>query len=201
MCNPRHLLTYYGGVTERSGSSLQNRDILADMEKVCYGCNLRKDESEFHRESKRKDGLASQCKECRSGHYKKTYPSKKQHIRELVDARRRDLAEKVNNLKQKPCMDCGFPFPPYVMDFDHRGGEEKEAGIARMVWSTVSWARIEAEIAKCDLVCANCHRIRTYKRQLHSKLLGAVPERLTGLPAKQLIGSSSLPGASGSRRM
>lgn len=61
-------------------------------------------------------------------------------------------------------MDCGQKFPPCAMDFDHRAGETKIADIARLINNTVPWEKIEAEMAKCDLVCANCHRIRTSKR-------------------------------------
>lgn len=65
--------------------------------------------------------------------------------------------------KMKPCMDCEIVYPPYVMDFDHRPGEVKIADINRLVRQS-NWKTIEEEILKCDLVCANCHRIRTYNR-------------------------------------
>lgn len=64
--------------------------------------------------------------------------------------------------KSKPCMDCGKSYPYYVMDLDHRPGEIKEFAIARHVLCSVE--RLLAEIAKCDAVCSNCHRVRTFKR-------------------------------------
>jgi len=52
------------------------------------------------------------------------------------------------------------------MDFDHRPGEVKEFNLAQvMSQSRISWSRLLAEIAKCDVVCANCHRIRTWQRR------------------------------------
>ena len=48
------------------------------------------------------------------------------------------------------------------MDFDHVRG--KTAGISRLLQANVSMTRLLAEIAKCDLVCSNCHRIRTWNR-------------------------------------
>ena len=66
--------------------------------------------------------------------------------------------------KSRPCADCGGVFPFYVMDFDHREGEEKTAQVAMLV-NTLSMKRLLNEMAKCDLVCANCHRVRTYKRE------------------------------------
>ena len=72
-----------------------------------------------------------------------------------------ELIEWVNEMKSKPCMDCGNTFPPVCMDFDHvRGG--KVMSITRMVHGASSRDRILEEIAKCDLVCSNCHRIRTW---------------------------------------
>jgi hypothetical protein len=51
-----------------------------------------------------------------------------------------------------------------VMEFDHREGEEKNAEISRLV--NFSIKRIEEEISKCDLVCSNCHRERTFQRKV-----------------------------------
>ncbi len=64
----------------------------------------------------------------------------------------------------KPCTDCGIPYPYYVMDWDHL--ENKELGVGRAV--LFSMQRLKEEIAKCELVCSNCHRERTHKRSLES---------------------------------
>lgn len=69
---------------------------------------------------------------------------------------------KLNEAKSLPCLDCGNVFPPECMDFDHRPGAVKLFSIGMNLRR--SWSSIEAEIAKCDLVCANCHRIRTAAR-------------------------------------
>lgn len=61
-------------------------------------------------------------------------------------------------------MDCGGSFPGCAMDFDHRPGEIKLFTIARAVAESQSRGAIEAEISKCDIVCSNCHRIRTFNR-------------------------------------
>ncbi len=67
----------------------------------------------------------------------------------------------VRGLKANPCSDCGGRFPPEAMDFDHVRGE-KHFNLARTRGQPDEV--ILAEIAKCDLVCANCHRVRTRKR-------------------------------------
>lgn len=70
---------------------------------------------------------------------------------------------KLQALKAGPCVDCGDTFPPECMDFDHVRGE-KVANVGSL--TTFSNVKLMAEIAKCDLVCANCHRIRTQARRL-----------------------------------
>ena len=65
-------------------------------------------------------------------------------------------------LKSKPCIDCGGEYIPTAMHFDHIG-TDKESGVANMLTQS-SWEAIEKEIAKCELVCGNCHALRTAKR-------------------------------------
>ena len=64
-------------------------------------------------------------------------------------------------LKERPCMDCGGTFPPECMDFDHRPGEMKMGCVKDFMFDEEV---MMAEVAKCDLVCSNCHRIRTKAR-------------------------------------
>lgn len=66
--------------------------------------------------------------------------------------------------KAKPCKDCDVQYPVYVMQFDYRPGEKKEFEISRALSSPVSMVRLLAEILKCDVVCANCHAVRTWTR-------------------------------------
>ena len=67
----------------------------------------------------------------------------------------------VQAIKAGPCTDCGGNFHPEAMQFDHTG--EKFAGISDML--TYGIDRILAEISKCELVCANCHAVRTFIRR------------------------------------
>ncbi len=71
----------------------------------------------------------------------------------------------IQKLKSVPCMDCKTIYPHCVMDFDHvpeRG--KKKRNIACMTNRSVEAPTFQAELKKCDVVCANCHKIRTYKR-------------------------------------
>lgn len=73
-------------------------------------------------------------------------------------------------LKDKPCQDCGGKFPTCCMDFDHREGTTKSYNVGSMFAHHYARELIETEIVKCDLVCANCHRIRTRNRRTGSGL-------------------------------
>lgn len=77
--------------------------------------------------------------------------------------RRRAWRERLAALKSKPCADCKQSFPHFVMDFDHARGT-KVNNLSRMVNRALKWEKVEAEIEKCDLVCSNCHRIRSNAR-------------------------------------
>lgn len=74
----------------------------------------------------------------------------------------------INILKDKPCLDCGHVFPPECLDFDHRDSSQKSFTVAQFI--NVSKNKILQEIAKCDLICSNCHRSRTLKRRGGKKL-------------------------------
>lgn len=65
-------------------------------------------------------------------------------------------------LKDVPCHDCEHRFPHYVMEFDHRG-DDKAMNVSKAV--VKGTAVMLAEAAKCDIVCANCHNVRSYYRR------------------------------------
>jgi hypothetical protein len=77
--------------------------------------------------------------------------------------RRRVQRLKIDKFKASPCLECKSSFPPECMDFDHREGVSKVRTISQMIGHPFD--TILAEIAKCDLICANCHRIRTRLRR------------------------------------
>lgn len=89
-----------------------------------------------------------------------------------VGARQRHrelLARTVRELKNRPCMDCKTEFPehPEVMEFDHVRGK-KLYDMSCAIRNRIALNTLLKEIAKCDLVCANCHRIRTVRRKTRS---------------------------------
>lgn len=98
---------------------------------------------------------------------------------ELRDMSKKSLIlrrqEAVRQYKERPCADCRVQYPHYKMQFDHKGGRDdiyslraREKGkrpmsIALML-RKVSLENLMKELAKCDIVCSNCHSGRTYRR-------------------------------------
>ena len=70
--------------------------------------------------------------------------------------------ELIRTLKDQPCSDCGNSYPYYVIDFDHIAGAKK-FGLGKIKNNSIEG--ILNEIAKCDVVCANCHRKREWERR------------------------------------
>ncbi len=78
------------------------------------------------------------------------------------------LIKYIQELKSStPCLDCKISYPYYMMDFDHVRGT-KHANVAELI-NTLSKKKIDLEIAKCEIVCSNCHRIRTHHRKIKKK--------------------------------
>jgi len=67
----------------------------------------------------------------------------------------------VRRKKDRPCTDCGKRYPYYVMQFDHV--RDKQYNIATLV-NYNNRVKIDTELAKCEVVCANCHMERTHQR-------------------------------------
>ena len=117
------------------------------------------------------------CSSCRYKYEMKRYdknPEAKQlrseSIVKATKKRRTQLQSKVNEIKSNsPCVDCGGSFHPVAMDFDHVRGTKKY-GISEMVGKAMPWDKILKEIEKCDVRCANCHRIKTYEEHQHAAI-------------------------------
>ncbi len=132
--------------------------------KNCSQCNQIKPVSEFNKNSKKRDGYQSMCRDCSRSYYKNYYKTTNKERKRLY-TKNRAAAQEIRMLiaekKSVPCMDCGQTYPTYVMDFDHRNPKDKSFMISSSVRAR-SIELVRKEIEKCDVVCANCHRIRTH---------------------------------------
>lgn len=98
---------------------------------------------------------------------RKHYLANKQSYLERNKRYRKTIQDSIKDLKEKsPCVDCKAKYPYYVMDFDHL--DDKQFGI-NFLSATGRIGLLKKEIEKCELVCANCHRIRTHERLLSTR--------------------------------
>lgn len=134
--------------------------------KRCTKCGVEKPHTRefFGLEKRRPCGFQARCRAC---------------VAQDSRATRAQVRTLINSLKDYPCTDCGVKYPPYVMQFDHvkgvkkftigkcgggGGPAERQAGLK----PTTNTEAILEEAAKCQIVCANCHSIRTYTRRILS---------------------------------
>jgi len=110
---------------------------------TCHVCQQQKPSTEFYRDSTKARGHATRCKACTQ----KRDTARRDHNRAVVLA----------HLRTHHCVDCGED-DPRVLEFDHQG--DKIANVSNMIQKG-SLKALLAEIEKCEVRCANCHRRKT----------------------------------------
>jgi hypothetical protein len=145
------------------------------VKKTCSSCKMEKDrETDFYLRT-----TGNRHRQCKACLIKRATTNNAEHkvrhrgyMRKYMAAirsgeRQSETCALINAAKAKPCTDCKQTFPPECMDLDHLPGHVKVAAVSNMIWCTVE--RVKAELAKCEVVCANCHRIRSKNRKLAAK--------------------------------
>ncbi len=138
------------------------------MKKLCSRCGEEKDaEKDFGWKYKDRGIRATRCKSCQSELSKQHY----QNNKDAYNGRSRVRKARVRDENQAmlyaylithPCVDCGQT-DITLLEFDHVRGE-KVSSISHLLSSGHNWPILEAEIAKCEIRCANCHRKKTFER-------------------------------------
>lgn len=114
------------------------------------------------------------CKDCQTDRVKERDRNRKRQMRQGGEAYARvRLAQEAQReskrmwvceyLSEHPCVDCGED-DILVLEFDHRGDEPKHRDVSVIMNSTYSIKALQAEVAKCDVRCANCHKRKSYER-------------------------------------
>jgi hypothetical protein len=122
--------------------------------KTCKDCGETLPIAAFYKNKNMLDGHLNWCKPCNRVRYG-----------DGVKRRAAEFRAYVQKIKvERGCADCGYNAHPAALDFDHLPGNIKLGKLASMACGS-SLKTIHAEIAKCDVVCANCHRVRTANRR------------------------------------
>lgn len=135
--------------------------------KICSVCKTEKELNEFYTWTwKGETKPRASCKACQQKRCKIWHEENKEEVcirskknREIRNDKAR--AYIIEYLTKNHCTDCKAT-NLMILEFDHLG--DKEFTIAKLLQSSAALSRIISEIKKCEVVCANCHRIRTYTR-------------------------------------
>jgi len=139
----------------------------------CYRCGEVKPADEFAWRRRRKLQRDSFCRPCRSAYGREHYLANKQrYIAQAATSKRKLILERTRYLLEyfivNPCSDCGET-DPVVLELHHRDPKTKSFDIGNGFASHV-WTAVLAEIDKCDVVCANCHRRRHRSKSVRAVL-------------------------------
>jgi hypothetical protein len=143
------------GITPPVREAASAPEVRWEPAQICNGCDRILLASDFHRGQ-------SRCKDCRREYMRLRGDLHRRQTRQALEKRRAAArAYIVEILRTGHCADCGLT-DAAVLEFDHVGPKRMEVG--RLVREGYRLERIEAEVANCELVCANCHRRRTAMR-------------------------------------
>lgn len=151
--------------------------------RTCHKCHKVKRFSEFYRKASNWAGVRHECKACCSKDAARKHARDPDALRLSIEAWREANPERhaesasrhkaahkarmrawVDELRTGPCSDCGKVYPTCCMDFDHVDGNRKRFNVSAALMNGAPSEVIADEIARCELVCSNCHRVRTAVR-------------------------------------
>ena len=130
--------------------------------KICTFCKKEKPLSDFNKNKTRKDGYSTSCRNCINEYNRKNYKKYLPTIRAYNNKRKKETRKWFQEYKlHLKCEECGYNKHPAALDFHHLDPNTKENAV-RHFTNGYAKERILAEIAKCKVLCANCHRIHHY---------------------------------------
>jgi hypothetical protein len=115
--------------------------------RTCSRCHQSKPVSAYYVNPTRSSGIHAYCKACFNAYTTDRFRRRKKQAVEYLGGR---------------CADCKGVYPYFVYDFHHLDATEKELQFTSL--RRRAWPAIQAELDKCILLCANCHRIRHWER-------------------------------------
>lgn len=136
----------------------------------CSACGESKPVDQFNARIKHANRTIyhTYCLPCRREYRRNHYQRNKAYYFQKVREREARIREMIRQAKARPCADCGIQYASWQMDFDHVRGV-KIMTLARRGATAFTIRKVLDEIAKCEVVCANCHRNRTHHRWLLTK--------------------------------
>lgn len=124
--------------------------------KTCSKCNQDKPLTEFHKQTRSKDGYQPACKSCMNVAYNNSRKKKQGHYQEVARQRQQKNVDLMREWKEsRGCQICGENFGP-CLELHHTDPSNKEDHPSGLISNSFQAFLQEAE--KCVVLCANCHR-------------------------------------------
>ena len=136
------------------------------MRKECSHCKKSLSITDFRWKNKDKGIRQSRCPDCHSEYQKKYYKDNWKKVTSKIysakKTRSTSIKDYVREIKERGCNRCGEKRIPTI-EFHHENSEEKEHNVSRMLQGNYGLETVKKEIDKCEVICANCHRVEHYQ--------------------------------------
>tara|TARA_R110000764_G_scaffold190207_1_gene275464 strand:- start:245 stop:619 length:375 start_codon:yes stop_codon:yes gene_type:complete len=106
------------------------------------------------------------CKACQAAYHRKWYAANKEQILLKNKARSQEIVKWLADYKvNRKCAKCGYHEHPCALDFHHNDESTKSFALSAAQRKLYGMAKIKTEVAKCSVLCANCHRVHHHKNK------------------------------------
>jgi hypothetical protein len=139
------------------------------MIKHCSKCKCDKNIEDFSYDKSSRDGRAYWCKPCAAKNARESFairiknPEYRSNKNNKAKTLMREAKDRAVEYMGSKCFDCGGVYPNYVYDFHHLEPSTKDVNPSKAFRK--DFEQTKKELDKCVMLCANCHRIRHYKRE------------------------------------
>lgn len=132
--------------------------------KTCTNCKEQKELAAFN---KRRQAYQSICKECNRQKCHDYYAlNRERQIKQVYQSKQKRIRENQSRIRDVLAIGCKCGFKDIrALEFHHIYPADKSDGISKLLADGYSWKRLEKELAKCEVICANCHKIETSEAQ------------------------------------
>lgn len=133
---------------------------IINGKKVCNVCKIPKKLIDFHINKSCVEGFTGTCRRCNRVRINKWYKDNRKRRQEEANIRNQKRKTDLVNKFGNKCFDCKRTFPLCVYDFHHLDNSTKDMNPSKAL--TMKVERMNEELEKCVMLCANCHRIRHF---------------------------------------
>lgn len=129
----------------------------------CRVCKIRKHFDAYHPNKVCRFNRVRTCRDCTANKNRQWYKDNRKKRQEAANRRNQDKKLKAIKYLGGKCDDCFGIFPPCVYDFHHVDDTKEKNPSSALAGS---FEKAKEELDKCVLLCANCHRLRHFGKEV-----------------------------------